>query len=142
MMTRRDLVNAAGLGATGLLFQAKGSLMAHGTEPSRCEKLAHDAFEHCERRFAEARLRMPDRNPALPDERKAIILAAKACLGVRDAWVPKIRARVVREAAFRAAVLPGEHSWDARRIVALGDFLKRQILAQFETLLLTARGQP
>ena len=72
-------------------------------------------FEQYERRFAEARLRMPERNPAAPADREAIVRAVKDCLGIRDRWIPKIHAEKVRDADFdggriemlRAASWPG-----------------------------------
>lgn len=60
----------------------------------------HDLFEDYDRRFAEARLRRPRRNPARPEERRAIVGAAKSCLGIRDEWMPKIQAQVVRHTPF------------------------------------------
>lgn len=77
------------------LFGAGWLFDANAQSPS-----AHDGFEQYERRFAEARLRMPDRNPAVPADREAIARVAKDCLGIRDEWVPTIRAEKAREAVF------------------------------------------
>jgi len=88
-MTRREMIKTLGwLGAGWWL----GKSASKGAAPS-----THDLFEQYERRFAEARLRMPERNPA---DRKAIAHVAKDCLGIRDEWVPTIRAEKVREANF------------------------------------------
>jgi len=85
----------------GWLFGANGSRIARAQTPAvAAPRSAHDIFEQYERRFAEARLRMPDRNPAVPADRKAIARVAKDCLGIRDEWVPKIQAEEVREAGF------------------------------------------
>jgi dienelactone hydrolase len=88
-MTRRDLIKTMGLFGAGWLFDANAG------SPS-----VHDVFEQYERRFAEARLRMPERNPAISADREAIACVAKDCLGIRDEWVPAIRAEKVREAVF------------------------------------------
>jgi len=88
-MNRRDMIKTMGLMGAGWLF---GRSASEGASPS-----THDLFEQYERRFAEARLRMPDRNPA---DHKAIARVAKDCLGIRDEWVPKIQAEKVREATF------------------------------------------
>lgn len=68
-----------------------------GTPPARS---AEDVFDRYERQFAEARLRLPERNPAEPAHREAIARVAKDCLGIRDEWIPQIEAAKVREAAF------------------------------------------
>jgi dienelactone hydrolase len=60
----------------------------------------HDLFEMYDRRFAEAKLRRPHRDPARPDDRRAIIEAAKYCLGIRDEWIPTIHAEVMGEVPF------------------------------------------
>jgi dienelactone hydrolase len=100
MMRRRELIRAAGLFGAGLLLPGAGHSTARGANAPRGPSLAHDALEQYEHRFAEARLRMPDRNPALPRDRQAIVRTTEACLGIRDAWIPKIKATVVRQAAF------------------------------------------
>jgi len=43
---------------------------------------------------------MPRRDPAIAADRQAIVQAAKQCLGIRDEWIPTIRADVLRETAF------------------------------------------
>ncbi len=94
-MTRRDLIKTMGFCGAGWLFEANAQTPSSGSATS-----AHDVFEQYERRFAEARLRMPERNPAAPADREAIARVAKDCLGIRDEWVPKIQAAKAREAAF------------------------------------------
>lgn len=88
-MNRRDMIKTMGLLGAGWLF---GRSSSEGASAS-----TQDLFEQYERRFAEARLRMPDRNPA---DRKTIARVAKDCLGIRDEWVPKIQAEKVREVTF------------------------------------------
>jgi dienelactone hydrolase len=68
--------------------------------PSDPADAAHELFERYERRFAEARLRQPDRNPARPADREAITRAAKACLGIRDDWIPTVEAETARTVEF------------------------------------------
>lgn len=105
-----------GFFGAGWLLGADGSRAAHAQAPSASTPAsAHDLFEQYERRFAEARLRMPERNPAAPADREAIARVAKDCLGIRDEWVPTIKAQKAREAAFdggriemlRATTWPG-----------------------------------
>ncbi len=91
-MKRREWLKAITL--------AGGGLWLHGYAAARELSRAHEAFAHYERRFAEARLRLPVLNPALPSDRKTIADTARACLGIRDAWVPTIHTTVVRETAF------------------------------------------
>lgn len=99
MPTRRELIQAMGLAGAGL-WAPFGRAATGAGGPSRGPQAAHDAFEQYERRFAEARLRMPTRNPALPLDRAEIARTACACLGIRDAWVPRIEAQPVRQASF------------------------------------------
>jgi dienelactone hydrolase len=83
------------------MWMAAGrSLAADG--PARVTGLgaAHDAFDRYERRFAEARLQMPVRNPASADDRAAIVRTTCRCLGIRDPWRPTVQAEVVRRANF------------------------------------------
>jgi dienelactone hydrolase len=94
-MTRRDLIKTMGLFGAGWLFEANAQTPSSGSATS-----AHDLFGQYELRFAEARLRMPERNPAVPTDREAIARVAKDCLGIRDEWVPKICAEKVREAVL------------------------------------------
>lgn len=91
-MNRRDLLKTAGLAGAGVLLPAGRKTWADARQPVSAQEL----FEHYERRFAEARLRLPDRHPAAPAERQAIARLAKQCLGIRDEWVPTIEARPVR----------------------------------------------
>jgi len=100
MPTRRDLIKAMGLAGAGLLPPTRGGVAAGGTGPTHGPNAAHDALEQYERRFAEARLRMPIRNPARAEDRMAIARQARHCLGIRDAWVPAVAAEVARQAAF------------------------------------------
>lgn len=97
MIPRRELLKTALTGG-GLLLQMTGNQPA--CAGPRGPSLVHDALDQYERRFAEARLRMPLRNPALPGGRRSIAAVVKTCLGIRDTWVPKINAATVREAAF------------------------------------------
>jgi len=60
----------------------------------------HEVLERYERRFAEARLRMPRLDPSIDADKATIISLAKDCLGIRDEWVPAIRAETVREMTF------------------------------------------
>lgn len=92
MLTRREWIKAVGLAGAGLWLQGRTA----AGELSR----AHQAFAHYERRFAEARLRLPALNPARGDDRAAIAETARACLGIRDAWVPTLHTTVVGETAF------------------------------------------
>ncbi|MBM3889161.1 MAG: hypothetical protein FJ388_08545, partial [Verrucomicrobia bacterium] len=100
-MKRREWIQRMALLGTGCMLGAKGSRIACAQAPTvAATSFTHDLFEQYERHFAEARLRMPERNPAVPADRKVIARVAKDCLGIRDEWVPKIRAEKVREAAF------------------------------------------
>ena len=100
-MKRRELIKTLGMFGAGWLLGSNGSRTANAQPPSAgTATSAHDLFEHYERRFAEARLRMPDRNPAADADRDVITRAAKECLGIRDEWVPAIRAEKAREEAF------------------------------------------
>lgn len=95
-ITRRESLKTMGFFASGCLLG-----IARAQSPAAAPLFStHDLFEQYERRFAEARLRMPERNPAVPADREAIARAAKDCLGIRDEWVPKLQAEKVREAAF------------------------------------------
>ncbi|HPM79238.1 MAG TPA: hypothetical protein PLF81_00990 [Candidatus Anammoximicrobium sp.] len=100
-MTRRGLVKTLGLLGSAAMWEGSGRASVGG-EPASAGALgsAHDLFEQYERRFAEARLRMPDRNPAAAADREAIVRAAQDCLGIRDQWVPAIHAEKVRDVAF------------------------------------------
>ena len=100
-MKRREWIKTTALYGTGWMLGANGSRVARAETPSAGAQFpTHDLFEQYERRFAEARLRMPERNPAVPADREAIVRAAKDCLGIRDKWVPKIQAEKVREVVF------------------------------------------
>ena len=52
----------------------------------------HELFDRYERRFAEARLRLPDLKPAEAADRERIVRLVKECLGIRDEWIPTIKA--------------------------------------------------
>jgi dienelactone hydrolase len=105
-MTRRDLMKTMGLFGSGWALGASGTRTARGESdsaaatPARAGAATSEVFEHYERRFAEARLRMPERNPIVAGDRDAIARVAKGCLGLRDEWVPKIRAEKLREVNF------------------------------------------
>ncbi len=100
-MKRRDLIKKMGLLGAGCFVGAGGTRTAHADPPSpRVPRSTFDLFEQYERRFAEARLRMPEYNPAVPADRETIIRVAKNCLGIRDEWVPKIHAEKLRETVF------------------------------------------
>ena len=60
----------------------------------------HELFDRYERRFAEARLRLPDWNPAEAADREGIARSVKECLGIRDEWVPEIEAEKVGSVDF------------------------------------------
>ena len=94
---RRDILKVAGLAGTGCL---PGWLANSPAGQSPGGVSTHDLFEDYDRRFAEAKLRRPHRDPARPGDREAIRAAAKACLGIRDEWIPAIHADVVRETPF------------------------------------------
>lgn len=99
-MKRRDLLKSVVLiGAGGGM--PIGTRLAYGGGPISPSSFVpadtHDLFELYHRRFAEARLRMPQRDPANPADRTEIARVLRRCLGVRDEWVPKIRASVVRQ---------------------------------------------
>ncbi|NQT11749.1 MAG: acetylxylan esterase [Planctomycetes bacterium] len=96
-MNRRDVMKALGLATTGCLLGAGTA----NSEPARQgPPSTHDLFEAYYRRFAEARLRMPRRDPVRAEDRQAIVRAVGDCLGIRDGWVPTIRTESVREVAF------------------------------------------
>jgi dienelactone hydrolase len=100
-ITRRESLKAMGLFASGCMLGVERRMVSGADTPTAAAPSStHDLFEQYERRFAEARLRMPDRNPAAPADRKTIARVAKECLGIRDEWVPRIRAEKVREAVF------------------------------------------
>lgn len=66
----------------------------------RAPKTVHDLFDRYDRRFAEAMLHLPERAPARPDDRTAIVGEVKRCLGIRDERIPTISADTVRLADF------------------------------------------
>ncbi|MFZ2643405.1 MAG: hypothetical protein WA117_20610 [Verrucomicrobiia bacterium] len=100
-MKRRDLIKQMGLFGAGCLVGANSSRTAQADSPSpRAPRSTFDLFERYERRFAEARLRMPECDPAVPADREIIAHVAKECLGIHDEWVPKIQAEKLRELAF------------------------------------------
>jgi len=106
-MSRRDAIRTASLAGAACLGGAhavrgarpapSGAEPSDDVESSRAlpddpEAATHELFERYERRFAEARLHLPDRNPAQAADRDAIARAAQQCLGIRDAWIPSITA--------------------------------------------------
>ncbi|MFA6561240.1 MAG: hypothetical protein WCV00_04975 [Verrucomicrobiia bacterium] len=100
-MKRRAWIKTTALFGAGWMLGTDGNRTAHAEAPSAGAQFStHDLFEQYERRFAEARLRMPDRKPAVPADRDAIVRVTKDCLGIRDEWVPKVQAEKVREAVF------------------------------------------
>lgn len=121
-MQRRHFMQTVGLLGAGCA--APGSVAAEPTPPVGAVDpvgSAHALFDHYERRFAEARLRMPDLDPARPADRAAIIAKAKECLGIRDAWVPSVEATPAGEATFdggRLDLLRAE-SWPGVKASAL-----------------------
>jgi dienelactone hydrolase len=107
-MNRRDAIKTLGLAGAGCLNR---SSVCHSAErpgnaetpaplPSDPAAAAHELFERYERRFAAARLRQPDFNPAHPADREAIAAAARKCLGIRADGIPDIAADTAREAKF------------------------------------------
>lgn len=101
MITRRNLLKLAAL--IGPALQASAGEKRPADDEIRAAGVlgrAHELFEQYERRFAEARLRMPERNPALQADRETIARVARDCLGIRDEWAPKIQATKVREMVF------------------------------------------
>lgn len=102
-MHRRDLMKSFVVGSAGSLLPAQGDSACLGQTPAPGQFMpasTHDLFEQYDRRFAEARWRRPHRDPARPDDRRAIAEAARRRLGIRDEWTPKIRTEVVRQASF------------------------------------------
>ena len=95
IMSRRGLLKAAGAAGSACLWGAGGAVPASAPSVS-----THDLFEQYDRRFGEARMRRPHRDPARPEDRRAIVHAACQCLGIRAEWTPKIRVETVREVAF------------------------------------------
>ena len=101
-MNRRNLLKALGMAGAGCLLMHGTSFGQDGSATRSATGVSsHDLFEKYDRRFAEAKLRRPHRDPAKPGDRQAIIAAAKQCLGIRDEWVPKISAEVVRVEPFQ-----------------------------------------
>ncbi len=129
-MNRRDAIRTLGFAGAGCLggMQAVSDAAEQPVDPKSSAPLpsdpadaAHELFERYERRFAEARLRQPDWNPARPADREAIALAAKRCLGIRDEWIPTIDAETSREVEFdggRIEMLRA-NSWPGTRASAL-----------------------
>ena len=102
---RRGFTRTMSLVAGGWLLdtdirRAPGAEADLGNPPQPAAVSTHDLFERYERRFAEARLRMPERNPAVASDREDIARVTRDCLGIRDAWLPTIDAEKVREAVF------------------------------------------
>lgn len=102
-MNRRDAMKMFGLAAAGCLGDS--SSVGHTAEhpnplPADPAAATHELFERYERRFAAARLRQPDFNPAEPNDRETIAAVTRKCLGIREAWIPDVVAETVREAEF------------------------------------------
>ena len=73
----------------------------------------HDIFDRYERRFAEARLRLPKREPWTEAGREEVRRVVLECLGMREEWRPTIQVETVRvreEEDFRIEFLAG-NSW-------------------------------
>jgi len=52
----------------------------------------YDLLDVLEKAIFTASASIPDRRPWVPAQREALIAAAKQCLGIRDAWMPRIDA--------------------------------------------------
>ena len=52
----------------------------------------YNYFDRYERRFASAMAAIPNRRPWMAKEKAQIVRAVRDCLGIRDEWVPQIRA--------------------------------------------------
>jgi len=108
-MDRRRMLKTLGVAGTGSLLGA-GLAQGQATESagvgdtSKPAKTVNDLFDRYDRRFAEAMAHMPVRSPVCAEERSAIVGEAKRCLGIRDAWVPSIRAETAGQVKF-----PGGH---------------------------------
>ena len=85
-MNRRDLLKTVGMTGAGGLLGSHHSLFAQqGSAAATAPGLSsHDLFENYDRRFAEAKLRRPHRDPAKPADRQAIIAATK-----KVSWNPR-----------------------------------------------------
>ena len=59
-------------------------------------KNAAECFADYDRRFAQAMAGLPRREPWREEDRAEITRIAKRCLGIRDAWLPRIRTETVR----------------------------------------------
>lgn len=104
-LRRRDLLTAAAFAGAGWATGNGHGLSAWAQSASESPaKLSavttHDLFEQYDRRFAEARLRRPQRDPSRADDRRWIAQTACRCLGIRQEWVPRIQAETVREVPF------------------------------------------
>jgi len=55
-----------------------------------------ECLAHYDRRFAQAMAALPRREPWLEEDRAEIARIARSCLGIRDAWRPRIRTKTVR----------------------------------------------
>ncbi len=107
-MNRRDAIKTLGLagaGCAGSSPVADAAQRPAGAEPpaplpADPAAAAHELFERYERRFATARLRQPDFNPADPADRETIAAVTRKCLGIRDDWIPAVDAETVRRTEF------------------------------------------
>lgn len=114
-VTRRAAIRMLGLGGAGCLGGARAVCgaqpAASGVETSEDGEsprplpedpvaATHELFDRYERRFAEARLRLPDWQPAQAEDREAIARTTKECLGIRDEWIPAIEAETVGTVDF------------------------------------------
>ncbi|OGV52325.1 MAG: hypothetical protein A2017_13505 [Lentisphaerae bacterium GWF2_44_16] len=56
----------------------------------------NEVFHAYERRFAKVMSEIPVRKPWLEKDREKIISATKKCLGIKDEWIPEIKAETLR----------------------------------------------
>ena len=61
-----------------------------------------NAFDHYERRICQAMADIPHYDPAAPEGRGKIVEAIKDCLGIKTAWTPDIKTRVVQTRNYTA----------------------------------------
>lgn len=56
-----------------------------------------DPFEYYERLFAKAIIELPEWKPWQDDDKQQIRRITKNCLGIKDEWIPQIKAETVKE---------------------------------------------
>ena len=114
-ISRREVFRTVGLASAGCL----GGVSSVGAVPpdrrgrGRAEEnevpkplpndpatAAHELFDRYERRFAKARLQLPDWKPAQAADRDAIARTVKECLGIRDEWIPTIKVETAGKVDF------------------------------------------